>query len=663
MQQLGGHSHLTPTRASVAFVSSFMFFRVLSLMALDKWNAELGAADALAFVWDVLLAAGLLGLGRLTHLGEQASRVQRALGFAAVALLVFSAFLARAADVAYTALTGGHWVSAGFLYVNLRDLELLQDGDGPLLVACLGGATLVSWLALFFDSRAARAHAPSKAPSLAMIAVAGLGLPFTAGFGAAEEDSARFVPEALFVHEWLSWRDELAGVHDQDLVLRDTVRRRFVQAGLLSDKPLDPAYPLSRATLDPTPFPYPRLPDAPDRPNLVFTLVEQLNHEFVHAFSGELEGVMPGLSALAKRMTMVTSYQSTASPTIHALVASLCSVHCASHTRELNAGKGSEALVRTPLSCLPELLGKLGYRTVFIQGGKKEFAGKGDFLGAHGFQEVHGRPELEAFRPGSHVSRWGMHDDLLVQYTEAQIARLEALQAQDGRPYFIAMLTLDTHSPGLAPRECKLPKNLAAISDDRDSRNMLRSLRCSDRALSQLGRFIVDDPVRSKKTLWALTGDHPTSAMRFVNELHEARGRRYTGWSGRLPLMLHVPTHALPREVPVLSSHLDLAPTLLHILGVRDVPNAMTGFSIFGRRSQLPMLVGRVGPKYVALYRPGKTKSVTLDKLESMCRARAPMLEGDLHALSACELHTWVRWQDALWAKKRIMPAPAKAAR
>jgi arylsulfatase A-like enzyme len=661
-----------PSRGLAVLLVLFWGWRVMSLVALKKWGYPLSLGDGLAFAWDLLLVAGWLALWQLAVGTGQNLWSRRLLGLL-VGTGLTAALLSRGADVAYCALTGGRFSSAGFLYLNAENVGLLRDGDGPLLCSIFLASCLVTYGVLYRMARRRESPPPARlgARSLALVGALGsFALPLVVGSEAIEEDHHRFVPEAFFVHEWLVWRGLVADPYAGASELSHALAERFRATGLISEEPLRPGFPLSRPTLDLTPFPHPKTPGADERgrPNLVLTLVEQLNHEFVHAFSGDFPGVMPELSALAKRMTMVTDYQSTANPTIHALVASLCSVHCASHDRELNRGRGSEALVRTPMTCLPSILRSLGYRTVFIQGGKKEFAGKSDFLLTHGFDEMHGQPELAARFPGRDISTWGAHDDALVEYAEEQVRRLEALRAKDGRPYFLMMLTLDTHSPGLPPPECAMPESLNAISSDRNSRLMLRSLHCTDAALARLGRFLTQDPARSKNTLWALSGDHPTSAMRFVSDLHKRKGHPYTGWSGRLPLMIYDPSHTLPARVPVLASHIDLAPTLLHLIGAGDVPNSMTGHSIFGRRPKLPMLVGRVGPKYVALYRPGsKTRSMTPAFLKELCEQKKPVFEGDAYALDACELLAWLRLQDALWQEKRLyprtLPTPSAAMR
>ncbi|HTU63892.1 MAG TPA: sulfatase-like hydrolase/transferase, partial [Polyangiales bacterium] len=415
-------------------LAMFWFWRVLGLLALGKWGYRVAATDAVAFAWDILLVGGWFLLARLLP-----QRRFRGAQLAGLALGVIGALLVRGADVAYCALSGGHFNSEGFLYLRLENLALLTDGDGPLVVACFFGSSVLGVLGLVLDARRLRAAPSRRQRGLAAgLALASCALPLAIGFEAIEERRHRLVPEAFFMHEWLVWRRVLEEPNVSSELPRE-LSERLRETGLIAAQPLYPRFPLSRATLDPTPFPYAKRAQATERgrPNVVVTLVEQLNREFVHAFSGEMRGVMPELSAFAKRATMVTEYQSTTNPTIHALVASVCSVYASSDDRALKIGQreDKEALAHASLTCLPKVLRDLGYRTVFIQGGRKEFAGKQDFLVGHGFEEMHGLPELRARFPKRHVSRWGMHDNTLIEYTEEQIARLEALRERDGRPF------------------------------------------------------------------------------------------------------------------------------------------------------------------------------------------------------------------------------------
>jgi phosphoglycerol transferase MdoB-like AlkP superfamily enzyme len=520
-------------------------------------------------------------------------------------------------------------------------------------------------LALVLDGRAHRKRV-AAAPSLligadyapAAVAVLAIVLPVGSGFGASEAQAARFMPESAFLRQWLVYRGVITPDDAPQLALPSGLQRKLGRLGLITAAPLDPSYPLLHAQLDTTPFPYPKTSaGANEAPNVVLTLVEQLNHEFVHAFSGEFPGLMPQVSALAQRMTMVTEYQSVTQPTIHALTAALCSIHGALPAEDVNRSLVGDAL-QTRMLCLPEILRAHGYHTVYIQAGSNQFAGTDGFLRAHGFDEIIGAAQLEPLFAGRELSNWGVHDDALVEYSEQKIRQLEAQRARGGPPFFVMVQTIDTHAPGHAPSSCPLPRELRELSSDEDSRTMLQAVHCTDAVLGELGHFILDDAARSARTLWAMTGDHPSEPLAFLNEFHARHHRAYPGWSGRLPLLLHDPTHVLPQRVPVLSGHLDLAPTLLHMLGITDVANAMAGESIFGARPEHPILLGRMAPESVAIYRPGRTRSVSVEHLVELCDRQQALLRGDAQALSSCELLAWLRWQNALWKYKRIFPEP-----
>jgi hypothetical protein len=96
-------------RPSLGFgltLSMFWFWRVLGLLALGKWGYRAAVTDAVAFAWDILLVGGWFLLARLLP----QVRWRGAL-LAAFALGVVGSLLVRGADVAYCALSGGHFNS------------------------------------------------------------------------------------------------------------------------------------------------------------------------------------------------------------------------------------------------------------------------------------------------------------------------------------------------------------------------------------------------------------------------------------------------------------------------------------------------------------------------------------------------------------------------
>jgi phosphoglycerol transferase MdoB-like AlkP superfamily enzyme len=654
-----------PTRWSLLGLLSFWLFRVLTLRAMHRMELDIPFGDYVSLVWDVPLVTAVFVLARVIAPAGRGvrARVLRAMGYGALALVALFDFCMRAADLLYCSLEGSHFNAGAFLYVAPQNIGLLRDGHNPTAVTAVIAGITACVVALVRDGREYRDKVkvatlpPRRAEFIYSLPVfAAVLLPIGSGWSASDEHRAFFMPEATVLRAWSIWRGAVASEGEAELSLRPELVQRFVATGVLPARSLEPEYPLLRP-LEATRIAYPETPAAAaGPPNVVLTLVEQLDHEFVSEFSHELPGVMPELSALARRVTIVTNYRSITQPTIHALVASLCSMHAALGYEDLNEHRGTDALEHTALRCLPEILRERGYRTVYIQGGSNRFAGTEGFLRAHGFDEIYGRVELEKLHPERDNSLWGVHDDVLVQFTEQKIRELEAQRAQDGRPFFVMTQTIDMHSPGHSPWSCALPAALRAISDDADSRRMLRAVHCTDKALGHFGHFLLDEAGRADRTLWALTGDHPSEPFAFLNALHKKHGDRFAGWSGRLPLLLHDPTHALPKQLDALAGHLDLGPTLLHLLGISGITTAMEGRSIFGERRQLPLLIGRMAPNFVAIHRPNRTVSLSVDRLLALCSEEAPLIAGDPMALSSCELLAWLRWQNALWKHKRIYP-------
>jgi len=651
---------------------------LLWALRVTGWSLRGALADpdasalsaVLGFSLDLALGLGLIALHRAAAFARAVAtgkvRLLLLLGASTLYLALAAVALIRALDLVHCALAESHWTALSFVYLSPANLHLLADGYIlPGLVAMLLMGALL-FVALLMDARGARARRLAGSRTPRPIAAAAIGAALLTGslgvgLGTANDTFAlHLLPEANFARELLRWYGMLP--EERVTAARDALppdaRLRLAALGLAPRSAALPGFPATRRSVDPSPFPYPARVEAAPRTNVVITFVEQLNHEFVSGVSGAFEGVMPELSALAERLSVVEHYYSTTAPTIHTLVSGLCSLYYPARGARINKG-GNAQLSATPMSCLPRLLGEAGYRSLFVQGGSKAFSGKGPFLTARGFDEMHGLSELRARFPERDQARWGMYDDTLVDYVQEQILRLEQEATRDGRPYLLTMLTLDTHAPGWPNESCEAPAAALGHSKDVRSQRMLHTLYCVDRALGRLGRFLLD-PARADSTLWIILGDHPTARMKFVRAYHRRLGRDYSLKYGRLPLIIHDPRHQLPARIDTLTGTIDLAPTVLHLLGLTETPNAMLGHSAFGRRRSLPALVGRVGPNTCSVRTRQSFRSLPLARLEDMCVRGEPIVEdAEVDTPSACDLASLFGWQDALWEKRRLFPARA----
>jgi hypothetical protein len=472
--------------------------------------------------------------------------------------------------------------------------------------------------------------------------------------------SMRLVPEINFALQLDAW------LHPPQIDAKAAVElpaaraQRFVAAGLLEATPLVAGYPLSKAGLGEPPLAIARRAGvaADFRPNVVLTVVESQSRTFVAELSGHYAGLMPHLSQLARIETAVDAYHNTTAPTIAGLILTLCSLHAPSHPRDLQHGQRMDR--NTPFVCLPDTLRQAGYRTVFIQTTALEAMGIEAFLRTHGVDEVHGRPQVRAAYPGRPEGPFGPHDDTLIDYASGLLHRLEAQRAADGRPFLLVVLTIDTHEPGMAAASCTLPAGIADMPPGEAQRKVLAAFHCTD---AQLGRWtaLLNADERRDRTLWMLTGDHSILNTVHTRPLFRDAGDGLACSPG--VWLIHDPLHDLPRRPRVASGSQDVAPTLLHLLGLDRSETTMGGHSIFGRRHDLPLVLGRVGGRTAYAQWQGATGllrvELSAEELRRRCEAGEPLFgpgTSDPPVFSACDFSAWMAWQDGLWDSKRLFP-------
>ena len=632
--------------------------------------------------WDLALVAFLFALARAAALvrAAQGPRIIRRVALASsvgVATVGLLAMLVRGLDAGHCVLGGSHWTSQAFMYLD-------RGFSGSLLQArtllAIGGVCAVAGLlalALWRDGRwMARRVAPGL-PSLPsrhrqLITWGLLLLTLPPAAWALKDGIAypahvhqwRLVPEVNFARRWLESRAEPeVDVQGAGRVPAPTWQS-FIDAGLVPahSLPEDP-FPLLQASLDEPPFPHPRRDDAPEklRPNVVITFMESVNSLFVHELSGRYRGLMPEVSALARKLSRVEAFYNTSSPTIAAMVAVLCSVHPASHPYDLKVGQSVDG--RTAYTCLADILRRHGYRTVYVQGASRKVTSKEYFFRTHGFDEVYGLEDIRKRWPKRPRGVWGFYDRDTFAYAADQLRRLEAQQAVDGRPFLLVMLSLDPHEPGMGPKEAlptlmahAVTPGIAELPEAEDARLQLASYHSSDAAIGDWGRLMLE-PERARRTLWLLTSDH-TAFRHLVSEaifLKQPGNRNFD----KVPLLIHDPLHRLPTRIATLSGSTDVTPTVLHMLGLVRGLNSFTGRSIFGRRTQLPALVGRIGLRYAWVHNGRAGADLPIGVVRERCKTGRPLIEGGDDPLDACALAAWLDWSDGLWAARRLFPHTA----
>lgn len=619
---------------------------------------------AWGFLQDAALVMGLVWLIRAGQRAADGSRWGAlALVVPAWALLALSP-LVRAVDLAHCYLAGSHLSAEAFSYVGAGFEDVLATPRAiGLAVATV--VALLATIALVRRESEAILELELRDLEAMILAVLLAGVALTAGLWRSverppHEFSLRLVPEANLVRQAALYWDQQRATADAAPV--DAARWvRWKQLGWVPQQARsDAAYPLVRPRAQEPELALPRLAGSPDKPDIILILLESTSTLFVHELSGQYQGLMPELSALARDMTRVDNYYNTASPTIAGTIGTLCSAWTPMHPGDMTATQLASA--GPPLSCLPDLLQERGYRTVYVAGHQPQQTATAAFLLGHGFDEVYTGPDLKQRLETTGASPMGLHDRDVLRFARQQVERLESRPAAQRQPFLLVVATLDTHEPGLAPEDCQLPRDatggvaVAGAPNDRDGLRQLAAYHCSDKVLGEFARFVLA-PERRERTLLTITADHApfrTPANESVFAGHPG------GWAfDQLPLLIHDPLHQLPSRVDVLSGTLDVAPTLAHLLGIGDVHTAFVGHSILGSAKDFPALIGRVGTRVAWVKVAGGSREVPYKELAEMCNKAEPLLVGAGPYPGSCEIAAYFEWLDMLWSHGRIRPSRA----
>ncbi|HET6546155.1 MAG TPA: sulfatase-like hydrolase/transferase [Rhodanobacteraceae bacterium] len=214
------------------------------------------------------------------------------------------------------------------------------------------------------------------------------------------------------------------------------------------------------------------------------------------------------------------------------------------------------ASFHSDLACLGDVLHAAGYQQTFVSGVSLGFTNKGEFLRLHGYDEALGEEEIER-RHGNALPRigWGLPDrDVFAEALDGYRYREAA-----GRPFSMVVETADTHPPsGYMLKGCE---RYAPIAND-----MLDAVHCTDRLLGRFLDTLSHEPGWGN-TVVVVMSDH--LAMR------NAASPLYPPAGQRQPLLFVLNAGAGERPVRLL--HMDIAPTVLSLLGVHSNARFLAG--------------------------------------------------------------------------------------
>jgi len=225
---------------------------------------------------------------------------------------------------------------------------------------------------------------------------------------------------------------------------------------------------------------------------------------------------------------------------------------------------------------LGNVLQSRGYRSALLHTGDMQFDNEKRFLEIHGFDEVHDVWTLKTLLPESGREadtpeetpgmRLHLPDGLLLP------AAVRWIDSDRSQPFFLTLWTIQTHHPYFAE-----PSQESFTPQDPEQDRYLNAIRVTDRLLSDLmceleARGLADS------TLLVVLGDHGEA---FGEHGHRGHSKTIHEEELRVPLVMISPRLGTrPQRLPVLGQQIDIAPTILDLLGM-TAPNEWQGRSLF----------------------------------------------------------------------------------
>ena len=219
-------------------------------------------------------------------------------------------------------------------------------------------------------------------------------------------------------------------------------------------------------------------------------------------------------------------------------------------------------------TCLPTILKDNGYNLSFLLGSRADFAGSDTFFKNHSNLKI---KDLMYYRDIGKVSDdykvfWGIEDAKLFEFAKEELTEL----AKSDKPFFMGMMTIDTHLSDGYFDEKVCPKKY-----DENFKNVIS---CSDNVVSAFISWIKEQPFYENTSV-VLISDHLTMNTKIFKKKQPARHL--------LNIFINsseAPLNASKRTY----SPFDMFPTLLEAIGaVVEGDKLALGTSLFGETPTL----------------------------------------------------------------------------
>lgn len=272
------------------------------------------------------------------------------------------------------------------------------------------------------------------------------------------------------------------------------------------------------------------------RLNIVLITVESLSADFLATF-GNKENITPYMDEWFKEGLLFTNFYATGTRTIRGLESLTLSI----------PPTPGQAIVKRPdngkLFSFGRVLQQKGYDTAFLYGGRGYFDNMNAFYSGNGYRIVDQTDFTK--EEITFTNAWGVSDDIIFNRTLKEADK----DFQDHKPFFFQIMTTSNHRPYTYPEgKIDLPSGSGRQG----------AVKYTDFAIHQ---FIEQAKTKPwfDDTVFVMVADHCAGSARKT----ELPVDKY-----HIPLFIYAPKHVPAIRNDIVSSQIDVAPTVLSFLNL-----------------------------------------------------------------------------------------------
>lgn len=277
----------------------------------------------------------------------------------------------------------------------------------------------------------------------------------------------------------------------------------------------------------------------PNRKNVVMIFMESMSAHLMQAY-GQEQSLTPYLDSLYHHSLSFDRIYSAGIHTNHGLYSTLYSFPT---IMKRNAMKGS---VIPRYSGLPTTLQREGYRNLFFMTHESQYDNMNAFFRTNGFDEIYAEEDYPKEKIANH---FGVADDYLYEYALPILGE----RAASGNPFFAVLLSISNHPPYVIPPYFK----------PRSERIEDQIVEFADWSIAQFMASASEQPW-FEDTIFLFVGDHGKLVGTPECEMPQSYNH--------VPLLIYG-AGITPAHHKEFGGQIDIAPTLLHLLGIDYTQN------------------------------------------------------------------------------------------